>query len=181
MIYRLHLDTNPIYWLEFIIAILVLSISFISVSFVNTHYWEISCLLGQTWDYSSICQYVLLFCLRAWALLFLLLFNFFSSYLLSLQFLSKLIIYSYYCSIWPSWCSNFISFHQIALFISCLSSSTNSFFLYLLSFTTLLNSYIDSFIILFSCFSFFNSAILITFLSPPPNFFLQYVKNFSAV
>ena len=69
----------------------------------------------------------------------------------------------------------------MALFISCLNSFTNSLLLYLLSLTALLNSYINSSIIFSPYSNLFSSAIFTAFLSPPPNFFLMFAKNFPTI
>ena len=73
--------------------------------------------------------------------------------------------------------SDFISFCLIILFIPCLNSFTNSFPLYLLSFATLLNSYTNSSVVLFSYSTIFSFAIFIISLLSPPNSSSKSDKN----
>ena len=64
-----------------------------------------------------------------------------------------------------------ISFLLITFFIPCLDYSTNSLSSYLLSSAIFSNSYINSSIVLLSCFTFFNLATFIISSSSLPNYF----------
>ena len=103
--------------------------------------------------------------------------NLFSSLLLSLQCLSKLVAHSYYCSILVRDLSASINFLLIAPLIPLLNSSTSSLPSYPLSFAALLNSYTNSFIVFPSYSNLLNSATLTNSSSPPPNSFLISAKN----
>ena len=100
-----------------------------------------------------------------------------SSFLLSLWYLFKFITLSYHCLILLRGLSASISFLQITLFIPCLKSSTNGFFLYSLTFTTLLNSYTNFSVVLFSYSTFFNSVTFIVLLSFLLNSYLKSARN----
>lgn len=75
----------------------------------------------------------------------------------------------------------FHQFHLIISFILLLNSFINNYPSYPLPLTTLLNSYINSFIVLLLCFIFFNSAIFIISLSFPPNFCFKSAKISSTI
>ena len=100
------------------------------------------------------------------------------SFLLSLQFLSKVIAWLYYCLMELSWHSDFISLHQIILFMPLLNSSTKGLSSYLLSLAALLNSWTNSSIVLLPYFNSLNSAISLSSLS---NSFLISIKNSPAI
>ena len=67
------------------------------------------------------------------------------------------------------------------MYIPLLNSSTSDLLLYLLSLATLLNSCMNSSIILLPCSSLLNSATFIYSLSSSLNFFLISAKNFPAI
>jgi len=122
-------------------------------------------------------MFVDVFILSAKDLISLLFLSLSSSCLLSLQYLSKFVAYSYYCSILIGEHSDSISFCLITPFIPLLNSSINSLSSYLLPLITFLNSYTSFSIVLLPYFTFFNSTIFIVLLFPPPIFCSKYVRN----
>ena len=105
--------------------------------------------------------------------------NLFSFCLLSLWYLSKFVALLYYCFILLRGCFVFINFFLITLFISHLNFSTNCLPSYLLPFTTFLNSYTNSSIILLLYSTFFNSITFIILLFPLLNSSFKSDKNSS--
>jgi len=168
MAYRLQ-DTNPAYWFEYTITVLILFTSSFRASLIC--YWEVSYLLGQIWGCGIYYYYILLFCLPL---------NLSSSLLLFLQCLFKLVACSYYCSILVRGLSAFISFLLISLFISLLNFSINALFSYPFPLATLQNFYTNFFIILPSYSNLLNSVTFTDSLSLPLNSFFNSNKNYLA-
>ena len=100
-----------------------------------------------------------------------------SSLLLSLQYLSKLVVCSYYCSMFDGSLSASINFLLIVPFIPLLNFSTNGLLLYSLPLTALLNSYTNSSIVFSFYFNLLNSATFIDSLFSSSNSFLIFIKN----
>jgi len=101
----------------------------------------------------------------------------FSSQLLFLQYLSKLVACSYYYFILFESLSASISFLLIIRFISFLNFFTNFLPSYSLSLTVLLNSYTNSSIIFLSYFIFLSSVTLANSLLLPSNSFVSSAKK----
>ena len=158
---------NPYSLLRVIITTSILSTSSIGVGSVVNHCWNISYLLCQ------ICGHGI----YGWYLYSCFPLNLSSSFLLSLQYLSKLVVYSYHCSILVRDLFAFINFLLIAPLISLLNSFINSLSSYLLSLAALQNSYTNSSIVLPPCSNFFNSATFTNSSSSSPNSLFIVTKN----
>ena len=100
-----------------------------------------------------------------------------SFFWLFLQCVSRLVTCSYHCLILVGGFSTSINFLLVTLFILLLNSFTNAFSSYLLSLATLLNSWINSFIVFPLYLIFLSSANLTDSSSPLPNFFFIFIKN----
>ena len=84
---------------------------------------------------------------------------------------------SYYCLIEDGYHFKSISLWHTIPFISLLNSSTKSLLLYLLSLTTLLNFWTNSFIVLPLYYNLFNSTIFTISLSPLLKSFFISTRN----
>ena len=176
IIYRFQ-GTNSTHWLGHTISAFILSTPSIRVGPVSAHCWGASCFFGQTWG-CGICYRCIpvLFNLEASSSCFFFFLKFFSSCLLSLQFLSKAIALSYHCSMELGCHSESISLWCIVPFMHLLNSSTKSLPSYLLPLVTLLNSYINFSIVFPPCSILFSSATLTVSSSLPSNPFLYLLK-----